>query len=569
MNIKQTKIKLLAMMLVVSSTMLFSCTKNNESTPSTPSIEDVSTVDVDEMYAQEVIDLIEALNENSTTQDVEYILQKYNDLTSRQKTLVTNYYKLEIFGKAILINEAIEGIDANNFTIDEFIKAKEEYDAFIAEYGDDARSKIKQSCQDKMVDLELTSLNLLLENANSIELKNNCEIAMFSLLISQIDAFYDDLKNDKQSQIISYDSYLTKKNQIIERAGILYDGDYSLSYVNDGIVYANDFDAHFDNGLGFIHSIEFSKGGNTAEVDMDCFNEDWSNYNSFGFFIRFNHAIDDRTGLIPNNNWDNVIFSNPVLVDDNIHLYFYEISLDTLNSPFSGSPDKPTFLQVYFGNTEIDSMSISNLVYFNKDYSKINEMIAKANSVNLSTNLGLTQFTLLSEKIDALVTPKDVDKVSNYSAYLSKKEQVSSICDVVHNTLFTVSYNGDYPAFSQTDSADFGYNNSLSFDNGITNKIQIFADGGKGKNWSSYYKISMFVELDTQMNANPILTINYNESLNKTGTMNNYLDSDNVYYLEFELNTDSAFTGNPFISIYINGTSYNVKVTNWVGFIDG
>ena len=556
--------KLLTLMIVMTAVLMSGCKSNNDSSKPS-SFEDVSTIDVDEMYANEVIELIESLNENSTTQDVEYILGKYNDLTERQKTFVYNFYKLEIFGKALLINEKIEQFSIDNLSIDEFLKFIKEYKALIEKYGDEAKNKIKQSNLDKIVDLELAALNILLDSENGNNLENNAKIAMFSLLIPHIDNFYNELKDLKKDQIINYDSYLEKKNSIIDLSGFLYDGDYSLHYVYEGKIFENEFLPRFDNNLGYMHEIEFPKGGSNAEVDFDCLGEDWSNYDSFGLFIRFNNSIGDRCVLIPNNNWDNAVYADPVLVDGSSHLYFYKISLDTIDKPFDTSIDKRTYFQVYFGNTNITSMSISNLVYFNKDYTEINEMIAKANSLNLSSDSNLTQFVLLSEKIDALISPKDADKVSNYDNYLSKKERALAKTSIVHNSIFTTSYNGEYPAFSKTDSNEFGYINSLYLSGGITNHVQIFADGAKDKDWSMFDKISMFVELDTQISDSPWLIINYDEESKQIGSQEMYSESNNIYYFEFTLDTDSAFTGNPFVSIFITNKLYNVKVTNWVG----
>ena len=86
--------------LLMSFALITGCNTNNssnitpeESTESNP--EDTVAIDVDEEYAKEVVDLINDLNDNSTEQEISYVIEKYNDLTIRQKTLVSNYDILE------------------------------------------------------------------------------------------------------------------------------------------------------------------------------------------------------------------------------------------------------------------------------------------------------------------------------------------------------------------------------------------------------------------------------------------------------------------------------------------
>ena len=106
-------------------------------------------MDVDRQKAQEVIDMIDALNEDSTAEEIYAVIAKYNDLTARQKAFVTNYDKLEALMQGLekkaavqRVIDLINAIDADNPSEDAVVQAREAYDDLLATYGQEWADKV-------------------------------------------------------------------------------------------------------------------------------------------------------------------------------------------------------------------------------------------------------------------------------------------------------------------------------------------------------------------------------------------------------------------------------------------
>ena len=84
-----------------------------------PSSEEPPHVDPDHEKANEVIALIDALTSESTEEEIQEVIDAYNDLTERQKSFVTNYDKLEEYILKLEKLNAVRRVDAMIEALDE------------------------------------------------------------------------------------------------------------------------------------------------------------------------------------------------------------------------------------------------------------------------------------------------------------------------------------------------------------------------------------------------------------------------------------------------------------------
>ena len=534
----------------------------SEQTPTPAS--DISTVDIDEQYAQEVIDLINSLNSDSTPEDVAFVLSKYNDLTQRQKTLVTNYYLLEVFASVVIINDKLVNLDEEHYDIDEVMEIRELYDELCDKYGEEGISRINQSGYDKLLNIEVDITNKYINNALSIDVTDDINSSRFILLSNQVDFFYNRLDPSIRNRVARYEEYVEMKESLSDKGYLLYKDGYELCS-SAGI---SQFGSHYDENFGMLYSHDGLNRFSTIEVDLDISERDWSKVYSMSFFLKSNATINDRTAIIINESWDeqNVIWTSPEVIDEANHLYYYHFSLDKITSAFN--PNKKTYLQIYFGSSGyVNEVQMTNIVAINKDFSEVNAMVDKINQIDISTNMGKTQFLLQNQVVSSFVNELDREYIRGYDTYISKQAEVNNVLGLVYEDNFTTFFDNDFPSFTKTSSDLFGNISEITLSSSASTSIQIFADRGNRQNWSQYGKIAMFVETDCELDQQASFVINNTQSLADYFTPVRFGDTSYIYYLEFNLNTSSAFTGNPFVVLRFSGSLRTIKTTNWVGII--
>ena len=101
---------------LLSLTILTGC-ENSQEPESSSSFPDISIsesetepVDVDRLEAEKVIAMIDALDSDSSEEEIIAVYEAYNDLTPRQKGFVTNYEKLEGFITEIQILKLVRQV---------------------------------------------------------------------------------------------------------------------------------------------------------------------------------------------------------------------------------------------------------------------------------------------------------------------------------------------------------------------------------------------------------------------------------------------------------------------------
>lgn len=313
---KQNKIiLLLATLLCFASLTGCQPTKDPNTDTETPDITESETdteteseppyVDTDKEKAQEVIDLIDSLNENSTIEEIKFVISKYNDLTQRQKAMVTNYEKLESFIAKIemleaveRVNALIEALDEDNLDFDAVQEALEAY-ADLLNYGEDAQSRVSANNVEKLkrceIKVAVSKVTPLIEKALNLALNENKGRVQFTLLSRTINEFTGVLSSDALSAIENYDEYLSTYNKISKFNTVL-----TTNYINSTHVLPEDkiftpMSIVSDEEFGYVsmqnlgqYSSVFSGSGN-IQFATDNF-PNFSGYKSIGFFVSWAFA---------------------------------------------------------------------------------------------------------------------------------------------------------------------------------------------------------------------------------------------------------------------------------------
>lgn len=259
---------------VLSLSLLSGCNKE-ENTPAQEqeevihhSPEDTETVDVDEEYAKEVVDLINALNENSTEEDIINALNKYNDLTARQKLLVSNYSKLQEYENLLdvlrmvtRINSLIEALDEDNPNASDVEEAKKGYIEIKELYGEEWQNKISEEnvnklnrCEKKVFE---TAVKPLILKAVNLDLKVLREGTQFTLLNKRILDLEAVFSNTLFEELEEYESFLAKREKASERYEIAADDYYSTTH-GIGDKFLTQIPTMEDDDYGYVSYEEFN-----------------------------------------------------------------------------------------------------------------------------------------------------------------------------------------------------------------------------------------------------------------------------------------------------------------------
>jgi hypothetical protein len=314
------------------------------------------------------------------------------------------------------------------------------------------------------------------------------------------------------------------------------------------------------------------------KLDSNLVGENWTSYKSIGFFVRFSHPHTDGIFLIPNDWKQPWVPANRTLIDANTNLYYYEYELSSIAGPFTHD----TYFQVYFHPgtgpvVNMTRMEVSPLVAFKYDTRAAGALIAKINTVDTSTNKGLTQFVLLQNRIELALTGLSLESknaISGYSDYASKKATIASkavmIDDGDNITTHEPGVSGDWPMLrnNSVESSEFGFFNSHTYQNTKNGGyVQVFYQDAKGKSWANYSKLGLFFQIDSALYDTSYFS-DGTQNINATTTVVDEVN--HIYYLEVDFtNGAKTFSGNPFIGINLNNGAQTktINITNVVGII--
>lgn len=585
------KSKIIILTTLLSLFALFGCNKNTtepdvtpDNSTQLPDVEDGNKeVDLDKQYAQAVIDAINALNDSSTKDEINEVLKAYNDLTIRQQGYVTNYDLLEAQLEKIQIFEDIERIESlitdlsDTSSFEEIVGVVEEYRSIKTKYGEKWQKEISQENVDKLTLMEIDVIKSLISNALAISMINDAGVANFGLLANLIDSLLEDISEFDLPIVYGINEYNATKEEYSYRTGIIYDRGYQCTYVNQSSREIRpDVNKSYSEQFGFLYTVNVENNNDNATLELDIDNEDWRDHESIGFYIKADAPITNMVCLIPNNHWpssedwaeNKFVMGTPQTIDATNHLYFFQLPLTYLDEVLG--VENKTSLTIYFGNKNVKAFSITDLVYLDKDYSELNALLAKANDIDVTTSMGKTQFALFSEYVDERLEGGEVDKLTGYSNYVSKKQTALANIEDVFNMNFTVPPTWD--ALVKEESEPFGYMKSYTFSPKKDSSIQVFADGAKnlGLNWSEFNKLCLFVQISEATSLNISLTIQ--DTTQKVVNITpQVFDSDNhIYFCEFNISTlESAFTDNPWVTVYLSTAIDYIKITNWIGVNNG
>lgn len=558
----------LRLVMIALLTTLTGCQQSSTSTeeigPTPLPASDVVPVDTDYEYAKKVIDMIDSLNQDSTKEDIEAIVEAYNKLTERQKSMVTNYSLLKMISDAISLNNSLMSIDIDNYDINEIFEIRKEYDAFIDLYGQENANRIKSEEYANLEKVELKIVNNIIADCLQIDTNEKIGFTRFFTLFNEAISLYDYLKDDLKSKVVGYNDLLSKKEELETVGEVTFDGNYSLSN--------KILPTTYNEKYGILHTFSSVGSAKDYEIDLDIGGEDWRYLSSISFFIKSDSEINDRSCLIVNGSWswDHTIriegdpsWSSPTLVNADEYVYYYNISLDGLNEEFS--LEKKSSIHIYFGAaTNVKTAQISSIVGKKKDYSQINALVNKINEIDISTNAGKAKFALQNQIVGALINERDKNYITGYDTYITKVNEVKATFDVIYDGKYTTYFSGNYYYFEETSNTEFGYLNSLTLPGESSTNSQIFLDTGKGNNWSAYNHLALFAEFDCPIASNPALCVPGN-GINSTGTATKIGNEGNLYYLEFPFNFKQVLTDNPFAVVTYQGSNKNIKISRWVG----
>lgn len=476
------------------------------------------------------------------------------------------------------VDAMIEALDIENLVAEEVEAARQAYDELALIYSAEWQAKVKAenvqkliACEEKLVEMRYLDVNAYIEKLESIELISNQDYALFVSIAEAIDELYATFTQDMKDKVTEYDNYLALKETVGKKVEALDNESYA--YVNGAIT--PKFAKQYDDDLGLTHNVSWPNGKEGSIqlfLEDDLVGDDWTTYKSVGFFVRYNSRINDRIYLIPDGDWARWLFQDPVLVDEETNLYWYEFDTSKLAGAFTS----PTYFQAYFGaNITITKMEITPIVGFKYDTSNIDALITKALTMPTSTNAEKTKFVLLTERIDALLSKLNsvaLAKVANYDEYVAKRNEVQNML-VLYNSYFSVydpASDNVWPELTLTESDEYGYFHSHTYATTQTGGARsIFINNAKGANWTAYNKIAFFAQFDKDINDNAYFIMTEGWGVTSYCVPQLIDAVNNIYYYEFDItNAPQAMIGNPEICLYIGGgiTNITIGITNIVGF---
>ncbi|MCQ2742533.1 MAG: YkyA family protein [Bacilli bacterium] len=265
------------------------------SNPTSVPTSSTSEEDPDVKEANLVLDMINALTEDSTVEEVEAARDAYENLTKRQKYLVDSQgglEKLEAIEAIVVIKKdakrvisMIEALDEDNLKEEEVMAAKDAYDEFESTYGEAGKQFISpelvaklQRCIDKV---GTKMIAVWVEKANALDLTKTPDLARFALLSADIDNSYQELTPEQKAKLVGYDEYCDKKEEI---------GDYVATFGSGYQIVNKDFEEMEyteDADYGHVYSADLTEASLSGSANLQFYvpPADLSNYDRIGFFL--------------------------------------------------------------------------------------------------------------------------------------------------------------------------------------------------------------------------------------------------------------------------------------------
>ena len=644
----------LAAILALASLSGCNTTSGNEN-PYYDSESDSEVVhDVDRETAQVVIDMIEALDEDSTKEEILATLDAYNQLTKRQQSFVHNYEKLleqiekiEILELIDELNALIDSLNESDPDAEKVEEATTLYNELLS-YGENWADKVSEERVNKLKACEHKVLekvaNPLLSKAASLDVTKTRDGVQFKLLTQRIDTFLSNYTEEQLSKLDLYDDYLKSKEYVDSGYDITTSEYISSTHNLPSSKLFMPIDGYYDDEYGYIYEEDLSSCtlSGPQNVQMAA-KANWSNYKKIALFVSWPFSGSEIQFIQEKGVNAYTVATSQTTTKDQF-LYF-EIPVANLKDV---EGEAYSHVGGYFADrsianvagykvtaivgiglnkieaqaavdavdTMIEALDLNNLTKeevaaCRKAYDElatlysvewqqkvkpenvaklieaegllstviIEEHIATANAVDVTTNKGLTQFALLSNSIDEDVAALDPSinpsNIKGYTDYLNKKAAHGSKT----NILFDGRYYGDdknsFKDYKKEEDSKFGYIYKTEFNSKATVNFSLYL-GASGQNWSGLNKIGLFLEL-TEKTNDAIWFIFKNDwsvtSYIKGEVVNEVVENGKsvsvTYYLEYNLagvKNLSKFLTDPYLSVYLTGSSYFANITSSVSF---
>ena len=286
---------------LLSLTILTGC-ENSQEPESSSSLPDISIsesetepVDVDRLEAEKVIAMIDALDSDSSEEEILAVYEAYNNLTPRQKGFVTNYEKLEGFIAEIQIlqlveqvREMIDSLDEEDPDEEAVQAAREAYNYIGEQYGASYQTKVGA---DKVAKLERCEAKIcnkiigpLITLVNSLNPSVSKEASQIRLLVERIEDFLEPLSETTISNIPNYQEYSTKRDLVKKRYYIAA-GDYITTTHNTGEKLFTNIERINNDTYGYVYEEDLTSlnlhGNGNVQVGARA---DFSMYQTIAFF---------------------------------------------------------------------------------------------------------------------------------------------------------------------------------------------------------------------------------------------------------------------------------------------
>lgn len=322
--------------ILMSFALITGCNTNNSNniTPEEPAEsnpEDTVAIDVDEEYAKEVVDLINDLNDNSTEQEISYVIEKYNDLTIRQKKLVSNYDILEEYATRLdvlrLVNKTIsiiESLDENNLNTEDIEEAKKCYNEIGSTYGVDWQNRISVELVQKLSRCEQKACELvvapLIAKANVFDLSNLKEGTQFILLNQRIEELEEIYNHSLIDNIDGYDAFKTKRTKAKDRFEIIGSDYYSTTH-GIGEKFLTELPIVSNEDYGYVaveefHDYVFPDADKTGDIQVAT-QHSFEAYERVALFVSW-PIYTSRITII--NNEEAAFYASPVIENEFIYI---------------------------------------------------------------------------------------------------------------------------------------------------------------------------------------------------------------------------------------------------------
>lgn len=560
------KAKVLA--AIIAAMSLVGCTKKEQQSaiePTPTPRSDVPFVDADREKAQEVMDLISALSEESSVDEIEAVVDRYNDLTDRQKNMVENYDVLQerigdIARKEMVqsINEMIDALTESSSERD-IVEVQSAYARLGAEHGPAWQQRVDANKIAKLTGLIRQIVQNRVNEFLSLDNDSSASLAKKALLVDFIDGLVSGLN------VTFPEGYESAKEEIrpiagaVKRDDFLGQGSASEPYFREGKSGA--FHRGYNAWVGSSHYIDFDPKLNyTFQLAFSSQGDSWSKEKTLGLFMKTDVPNDEIMRLIPSGAWSHESIGTRTVVDESEHLYFYEFDLKDLPASFT----QDSYIQIYF-RSPVAHYEVTDFVFFHKQIERAEELIRNANAADANSDRGMVNFALLSREIDDLITESDGELLEGYSDYLSKKQSLASSVSILWDGDITTDDGDDYPKMKEEASQQYGRFHTYRYGSSKSGVVNAFAIA-KDENWSGHSRLAAFIGLSDATSEEVSLVIDnvWDEPFGVAIPIE--VDAQNhIYYVQFDISAlPSTMTGNPVISIGLSNSTNVIRCTDLV-----